>query len=162
MAFWLADQREGQASDWIQRFDPRFWTVNFPAPNGRIRYHDGHDGFRVDANFLRKQDLAGLIWESVDRHRPPAARLSHPAATTRAASLRSAGTRPGSFRSTLPNGPTFTIEGRDESGAPRTWYVRLVELCYRFARKRADRRFDFSDLKGGWDIAVERRSGLAR
>ena len=32
MAFWLAAAREGQDTDWIQRFDPRFWTVNFPRP----------------------------------------------------------------------------------------------------------------------------------
>jgi hypothetical protein len=31
MAFWLASTREGQETDWIARFDPRFWTVNFPA-----------------------------------------------------------------------------------------------------------------------------------
>jgi hypothetical protein len=31
MAFWLAEKREGQDSDWIQRFDPRFWTVNSPG-----------------------------------------------------------------------------------------------------------------------------------
>jgi len=32
MSFWLAERREGQDSDWICRFDPRFWTVNFPRP----------------------------------------------------------------------------------------------------------------------------------
>ena len=32
MAFWLCDAREGQDSDWIQRFDPRFWTIDFPRP----------------------------------------------------------------------------------------------------------------------------------
>ena len=32
MAFWLAEKREGQEFDHIRRFDPRFWTVNFPRP----------------------------------------------------------------------------------------------------------------------------------
>jgi hypothetical protein len=32
MAFWLAAKRQGQDSDWIQRFDPRFWTIDFPRP----------------------------------------------------------------------------------------------------------------------------------
>jgi len=32
MAFWLARKRDGQQADWIQRFDPRFWTVDFPRP----------------------------------------------------------------------------------------------------------------------------------
>jgi hypothetical protein len=31
MAFWLASARKGQDSDWIQRFDPRFWTIDFPV-----------------------------------------------------------------------------------------------------------------------------------
>ena len=32
MSFWLARERRGQQGDHIQRFDPRFWTVNFPRP----------------------------------------------------------------------------------------------------------------------------------
>jgi hypothetical protein len=32
MPFWLARQREGQTTDYIQRFDPRFWTVDFQRP----------------------------------------------------------------------------------------------------------------------------------
>ena len=32
MAFWLAPALGQQETDWIQRFDPRFWTVNFPRP----------------------------------------------------------------------------------------------------------------------------------
>ena len=32
MPFWLARRRDGQDEDAIQRFDPRFWTVNFPRP----------------------------------------------------------------------------------------------------------------------------------
>jgi len=52
MAFWLARQREGQTTDFMQRFDPRFWTVDFPRPMmasvislaciSRI-YRTGHD-----------------------------------------------------------------------------------------------------------------------
>ena len=32
MAFWLAHRRTVQQTDTIQRFDPRFWTVDFPRP----------------------------------------------------------------------------------------------------------------------------------
>ena len=32
MAFWLARDARAQESTFMQRFDPRFWTVNFPRP----------------------------------------------------------------------------------------------------------------------------------
>ena len=71
MAFWLASRRDGQDSDWIQRFDPRFWTVNFPRPMMAAVVSTGPQALRVDAEFHRKSDLAGLIWESEDRHDHP-------------------------------------------------------------------------------------------
>ncbi|MEN9683374.1 MAG: hypothetical protein RLZZ427_1125, partial [Pseudomonadota bacterium] len=71
MAFWLAATREGQDSDWIQRFDPRFWTVNFPRPMMAALTTPAPDALRVDAVFLRQGDLAGIIWESEDRYDHP-------------------------------------------------------------------------------------------
>lgn len=150
MAFWLADKREGQASDWIQRFDPRFWTVNFPRPMVASVVTTGPFSFRVNANFLRKRDLAGLIWDSVDR-------LDHPLLAYRTQRdyarcvltfrWRSAGIVP----LDEPNGPTLTIEGRDASGQPRTWYVRLWNYA-EGTPEDAHIRIAFSDLAGGWDI----------
>lgn len=32
MGHWLAAARNGQHAEVMQRFDPRFWTVNFPRP----------------------------------------------------------------------------------------------------------------------------------
>ena len=32
MAFWLARSAQSQERTFMQRFDPRFWTVNFPRP----------------------------------------------------------------------------------------------------------------------------------
>ena len=71
MAFWLASRRDGQDSDWLQRFDPRFWTVNFPRPMMASVVSTGPDSLRVDAEFHRKSDLAGLIWDSEDRWSHP-------------------------------------------------------------------------------------------
>lgn len=152
MAFWLADRREGQASDWIQRFDPRFWTVNFPRPMVASVITTAHDEFRVDANFLRRQDLAGLIWDSVDR-------IDHPllayrtqrdyAHCTLSFRWRSGGIVP----LDQPHGPTLTIEGRDESGSLRTWYVRLWNYADG-SPADAQIELDFSDLQGGWDIST--------
>ena len=71
MAFWLARQRDGQDSEWIQRFDPRFWTVNFPRPMMASVVTTAPDALRVDVEFHRRSDLAGLIWESEDRFDHP-------------------------------------------------------------------------------------------
>ena len=71
MAFWLASAREGQETDWIQRFDPRFWTVDFPRPMMAAITTTAPDALRIDAVFMVEGDLAGLIWESEDR-------LDHP------------------------------------------------------------------------------------
>ena len=153
MAFWLADKREGQASDWIARFDPRFWTVNFPRPMVASVVTTGHDEMRVEANFLRQKDLAGLIWDSQDT-------IDHPllayrtrrdyAHCTLSFHWRSGGIVP----LDQPNGPTLTIEGRDEDGLPRTWYVRL----WNYAQGDPDDaqiELQFSDLAGGWDIVLD-------
>ncbi|WP_120716687.1 DUF2460 domain-containing protein [Tsuneonella amylolytica] len=124
MAFWLAKERRGQESDWIQRFDPRFWTVNFPRPMMASVVTTGPDSLRVDCEFHNSGELAGLIWASEDR-------LDHPLAayaidrdysrTTLRFRWRSGGIVP----LDAVNGPTLTIEGRDAAGMARAWYVRL-------------------------------------
>ena len=65
MAFWLAAQCDGQDSDWIQRFDPRFWTVDFPRPMMAALTTPAADTLRVDCAFLTRGDLAGLAAQGV-------------------------------------------------------------------------------------------------
>ncbi|GAB5348912.1 DUF2460 domain-containing protein [Alteriqipengyuania sp. 357] len=124
MAYWLASRRNGQEHDFIQRFDPRFWTVNFPRPMMASVVTTAPDALRVECEFHHAGALAGLIWESEDR-------LDHPlhgyetcrdyAHTVLSFRWRSGGVIP----LDAAHGPTLTIEGRDSSGAERTWYVRL-------------------------------------
>jgi len=153
MAFWLATKREGQASTWLQRFDPRFWTINFPRPMMAALTAPARDTLRADVVFLREGDLAGIIWDSVDA-------LDHPLlgyATDRDYSRtrlsfrwRSGGVAPLSD----VNGPVLTIEGRNAAGNARTWYVRL----WNYARGSAtDARItlDFSNLSGGFMLPAE-------
>ena len=64
MSFWLASRRTVQATDTIQRFDPRFWTVDFPRPAMASVVTTAPDALRVDAVFQKANDLIGLIWES--------------------------------------------------------------------------------------------------
>ena len=124
MAFWLARKRSGQHSDHIQRFDPRFWTVNFPRPMMASVVSTAPAALRVDCSFHHRGELAGLIWDSEDR-------LDHPLlayATQRDYAhcvLRFRWRSEGILPLDVPHGPTLTIEGRDASGQPRSWYVRL-------------------------------------
>lgn len=151
MAFWLAHARDGQETDWIQRFDPRFWTVNFPRPMMAAITTPAPDCLRLDACFLTQGDLAGLIWESEDR-------LDHPllayatdrdyTATTLSFRWRSGGL----VALDAVNGPTLTIEGRDAAGAAHVWYVRLWNFA---SGTGEDARItlNFSALLGGWSAS---------
>ncbi len=124
MAFWLARSAQAQESTFIQRFDPRFWTVNFPRPAMASVVTTGPDSLRVDVELHHAGELVGLIWDSADT-------LDHPllayqtdrdyAHTTLTFRWQSDGV----IALDQPNGPTLTIEGRDAAGLPRTWYVRL-------------------------------------
>jgi len=124
MAFWLARERRTQESSFIQRFDPRFWTVNFPRPAMASVITTGADSLQVDVELHHEGELIGLIWDSVDT-------LDHPLLAYETSRDYSHTTL--SFRwqsdGVLPldavNGPTLTIEGRDQSGAAQSWYVRL-------------------------------------
>lgn len=153
MAFWLASKREGQASDWLMRFDPRFWTVNFPRPMVATVVSTAPDGLRVEASFLRKADLGGLIWDSVDT-------LDHPLLAYRTdrdyahTSLRFRWRSGGLIPLDAINGPTLTIEGRDKAGEPHTWYVRLWNYA-EGTGENAVVTLDFSALDGGYALPAD-------
>lgn len=153
MAFWLAAKREGQDSDWIQRFDPRFWTVNFPRPMMAALTCPAADALRVDAVFLREGDLAGVIWDSVDGIDHPllAYATNRDYARTRLTfRWRSSGV----IALDAVNGPVLTIEGRDAAGTARIWYVRLWNYAQGSASD-ALIQLDFSDLAGGFLLPGE-------
>jgi hypothetical protein len=153
MAFWLASAREGQASDWIQRFDPRFWTVDFPRPMMAAITTTAPDALRIDATFMGQGDLAGLIWESTDRLDHPllAYKTDHNyAGTTLSFRWRSGGV----IALDAANGPTLTIEGKDASGAAHTWYVRPWSYATG-SPSDAMVTLPFSAMAAGWDADGE-------
>ncbi|MGB5484865.1 DUF2460 domain-containing protein [Parasphingorhabdus sp.] len=153
MGFWLAEQRTAQRSSFIQRFDPRFWTINFPRPMMASVVTMASDALRVDAVFYNSDDLAGLIWESEDA-------LDHPLLayeTKRDYSRlkwefhwRSEGIMP----LDAINGPTLTIEGRDAAGLAKSWYVRLWNYASGTPTD-ADISIEFSRVKGGFLLPGE-------
>ncbi|USA39025.1 DUF2460 domain-containing protein [Pelagerythrobacter marinus] len=150
MPYWLARERRGQEADWIQRFDPRFWTVDFPRPMMACVVATAPDALRVDCEFLHQGQLAGLIWASEDR-------LDHPllAYETRRdyshTVLRFRWRSGGIVALDRANGPTLTIEGRDAAGQARSWYVRLWNYA---SGSPTDARIElpFSALGSGWSL----------
>jgi uncharacterized protein (TIGR02217 family) len=137
----------------MQRFDPRFWTVNFPRPAMASVVTTGTDSLRIDVELHHAGELVGLIWDSIDT-------LDHPllayqsdrdyAHTTLSFRWRSDGV----IALDQPNGPTLTIEGRDAAGLPRTWYVRLWNYA-EGAPTDARIVLPFSALESGFGLPGE-------
>ncbi len=148
MAFWLARRRNGQDSEWIQRFDPRFWTVNFPRPMMASVVTTAPNALRVDVEFHHKDALAGLIWESEDRYDHPLLGYTADRDYSRTI-LRFRWRSSGVIALDQVNGPVLTIEGRDVNGNPTSWYVRLWNYAVGTAQD-AQITLPFSKLTSGW------------
>ncbi|MBA2932988.1 DUF2460 domain-containing protein [Sphingomonas sp. CGMCC 1.13654] len=158
MGWWLAtdadaDRARRQAGGWIKRFDPRFWTVNFPRPMMAGVTTTAPDALRVDAVFYRTDDLAGLIWEAADTIDHPLLRYETARdfrQCTLAFRWRSSGLMP----LDAINGPTLTIEGRDASGGAKSWYVRLWNYA-EGTPEDAMIRLDFGAMDGGFTLPAD-------
>ncbi|MGB3166764.1 MAG: DUF2460 domain-containing protein [Alteraurantiacibacter sp.] len=148
MAYWLAKKREGQETDFLQRFDPRFWTIDFPRPTMGCVVATGPDSLRVDLEFHHRDALAGLIWESEDRWDHPllAYDTNRDYAHTSLIFRWQSG---GLLALDAVHGPTLTIEGRDAAGHARTWYVRLWNYAVG-SPEDATVTLPFSNLREGW------------
>lgn len=153
MAFWLAPERTVQEGGVISRFDPRFWTVNFPRPMMASVVTIAADALRVDAAFYKADDLAGLIWDAEDRHDHPLLRYET-ARDFRTCRLRFRWRSAGTMPLDAINGPVLRIEGRDASGAARAWYVRLWNYA-EGAPDDAVVTIDFADVSGGFLLPDE-------
>lgn len=153
MSFWLAKRRTVQQTDTIQRFDPRFWTVDFPRPAMAAVVTTAPDALRVDAVFQKADDLVGLIWESADKWDHPL--LAYETERDYARLTLSFRWRSGGVVALdAVNGPTLTIEGRNAAGAARSWYVRLWNYA---SGTPSDARITlpFSSLSGGFLLPGE-------
>jgi hypothetical protein len=150
---WLAPPGSAKQHGFLKRFDARFWTVNFPRPMMAGVVTTGPHSLRVDAVFYRQDDLAGLIWEAEDRHDHPL--LAYETSRdfrdcTLSFHWRSSGLK----GLDAINGPTLTIEGRDASGQPRSWFVRIWNYA-QGTPEEALVSIDFADLNGGFLLPQE-------
>lgn len=151
MASWLAPARTTQCASTINRFDPRFWCVNFPRPMMAAITTPAYDALTVNLVFYKQDDLAGLIWFSADSYDHPL--LAYETNRDyRNTQLSFTWQSSGVVSLDAVNGPTLTIEGRDASGTPQTWYVRLWNYATGDA-SNADIKLDFNSLVAGWSIA---------
>lgn len=161
MPQWLATPASARTRTWVKRFDPLYWTVDFPRPmmagvttTGPHGPSTGSgQGLRVDAVFYRKDDLAGLIWHAEDAVDHPL--LAYETARDFRGCVFSFRWRSsGVIVLDAVNGPTLTIEGRDAGGAARSWYVRLWNYA---AGTPTDAvvTLDFGALDGGFLLPGE-------
>ena len=148
MPYWLARSRDGQYSEHIPRFDARFWTVDFPRPAMASVITTGPESLRVDCELHQANSLIGLIWESEDRFDHPLLAYDTDrdySRTTLSFHWRSQGL----VALDQVHGPTLTIEGRDNTGAARIWYVRIWNYAVG-APDDALIMLPFSQLREGW------------
>ncbi len=154
MAYWLATADDQLRWSTIQRFDPRYWTIDFPRPMMASCTTVGTDGLTLLLSFATKQDLAGLIWWTKDSYSHPL----HAYETARDYRGTTLSFRWESSGRVMPldavNGPTLTVEGRDASGSPRIWYVRLWNYAVGTATD-AVITLDFEKLDGGFLLPGE-------
>ncbi|MEG3176617.1 DUF2460 domain-containing protein [Sphingomonas sp. RB3P16] len=153
MAYWLAAERTVQSESVITRFDPRFWTVNFPRPMMAAVTTLAADALRVDAVFYTQGDLAGLIWEAEDVHDHPLLRYAT-GRDFRECRLAFCWRGSGLLGLDAVNGPVLTIEGRDAAGQARAWYVRLWNYAVGDPHD-AVVTLDFAALDGGFVLPGE-------
>lgn len=154
MSYWLAEPADRLRFTTIERFDPRYWTVDFPRPCIASVVTTAADALQVQAVFASKADLAGLIWWSSDK-------LDHPLlgyATNRdyrGLLLSFQWTASGNLRPLDGiNGATLTIEGRDASGTAKIWYVRLWNYATGTPAS-AQIALDFDHLNGGYNLPTD-------
>lgn len=153
MAYWLASAGGGQEKGVIKRFSPPYWTVNFPRPMMASVVTTAPDALRVDAVFYGSGDLAGLIWEARDGWDHPL--LAYETSRDfRNCQIRFHWRSGGVRALDQTDGPTLTIEGRDQSGNPRSWYVRLWNYASG-TPEDADIALDFGALDGGYLLPSE-------
>ena len=153
MQHWLCRERRGQQEGFRSRFDPADWTVDFPRPMMAAATTPGSDTVRVDAVYYNRDELAGLIWDAADRF-DHALLKRETARDFRGCTLRFRWRSAGLVPLDAINGPVLTIEGRDESGADRTWYVRLWNYATGVLSDAAV-TLDFGALDGGFALPGE-------
>ncbi len=153
MAYWLATPGDAQVTRFIKRFAAPYWTVDFPRPMMAGVVTTGPNALHADCVFYRADDLAGLIWEAEDRFDHPL--LAYETSRDfRGCTLSFRWLSSGMMPLDAIDGPTMTLEGRDEDGTARSWFVRLWNYATG-TPSDAQISLDFAALEGGFALPAE-------
>ncbi len=134
----------------IKRFTPLHWTVDFPrGAMASVTEGDDARSLVVDVEFLRRGDLVGLIWDSVDHYSHPA-QARETVRDYRGCKLSFRWRSSGVTALDAVAGAVLTIEG----SAGRTWYVRLWNYAAGSGND-AIVTVDFDALDGGHALPGE-------
>ena len=154
MNLWFTRRGSKITRTHVKRFDPLHWSVDFPRGTiASIVTTDDAHGLNLRSEFLRKGDLVGLTWDSEDSQAHPA----HARETARDYShcvLKFRWQSSGVMALDAANGPTLTIEGTDDAGVPRSWFVRLWNYASG-SPTDAVVTLDFDALDGGFALPAE-------
>nr|WP_156874266.1 DUF2460 domain-containing protein [Sphingorhabdus lutea] len=153
MSYWLCKERSVQDKNVLMRFDPKYWSVNFPRPMMASVVTTAPDAMRVEHIFYHKNEICGLIWNSEDEW--DHSLLSY---TTnrdyRHVTLKFHWKSHGIVALNAVNGPVLTIEGRDAAGNAMSYYVRLWNYA-QGSPYDAQITLNFADLYGGFLLPNE-------
>ena len=154
MPIWFTRPGAPVEQGWVKRFAAADWTVDFPrgAMASTVTSADGR-GLTVEASFLRKGELVGLIYESEDRHSHPA-RARETRRDYSHCKLSFRWKSSGLVALDVVNGPVLTIEGRDAAGQSKQWFVRLWNYANGTPADAAV-TLDFDALDGGFMLPGE-------
>ncbi len=150
MNHWFTKADAPVDRSYVKRFTPLHWTVDFPR-GAMASVTPGSDAqaLVVDVEFLRRGDLVGLIWDSVDRHSHPA-QARETAKDYRGCTLRFRWTSSGVTPLDAVQGAVLTIE----AAGGRSWYVRLWNYAVGTGSD-AVVTIDFDALDGGFTLLAE-------
>lgn len=141
----------------LQRFDPVFWLTNFgPIPMVASITIPRENSVRVDAISYGESDLTGFIWNSEDTKDHPMLRYEtnkdYRNVTLEFTWIPFGPVAPLNDEQISP---TLAMEGRDESGNPKVYFIRL----YNYATDLLDGSWrvsiDFDTAIAGWDETEE-------
>lgn len=152
--YFLATTKDRRSPTAMNRFDPRFWVLNFPRPMMSTIRTLSATSMKVECNWLLEGDLGGFIWESVDNY-------DHTLTSYETNKDYSGLIFTFNWDSInvkpldQTQGPTLTIEGRDAAGNARTWYVRLWNYKTSGTSTNCVISLNFDALDGGFNLPAD-------
>lgn len=149
--YFLATPADRTKTEEFQRFQPLFWTTNFPSTMIASLTTDG-ETLIVDAEFTKYSDLCGFIWESEDKWDHPLTAYDTNIDYSNCVLSFTMQIEGDTLTLEDNDGPVLTIEGKDGFGAPHIWYVRLWNYVTSGSNVNAQIVLDFDNLAGGFGM----------